>query len=143
MHVYPRPPTAEVLELLAACKLPTSDLKDAHLEHFFGCGREGHPKGVVGVELHGKVGLLRSLAVEEAARGRGCGKRLVAEAELHAARSGVEALYLLTSTAEDFFRAQGYVRVDRASVPEVIRSTAEFAKLCPSTSAVMVKPLGS
>jgi len=142
MHIYPRPPAAKVKDLLAACNLPTSDLQTSHFEHFFGCGRETEPKGVVGVELYGKVGLLRSLAVDEASRGRGCAKRLVREAEKHAARNGVQSLYLLTTTAEEFFESRGYVKVERASVPESIRATREFSSLCPSTSAIMVKQLG-
>ena len=142
MPIYPHPPIAKVRNLLAACSLPASDLDDAGLDHFFGCGEEGEPKGAVGVELHGNVGLLRSLAVEKSARGRGCGTRLVEEAEKHAARHGVRTLYLLTTTAETFFRALGYARVDRGAVPDTIRQTSEFRSLCPASSAVMVKRLG-
>jgi amino-acid N-acetyltransferase len=80
--------------------------------------------------------------VDEAMRGRGCGRRLVAEAEQYAARNGVQSLYLLTTTAEEFFRRLGYVRIDRASAPEAIRQTSEFSGLCPSSSAVMMKALG-
>lgn len=141
MRIYPHPPAAKVKNLLAACKLPSADLEARHFEHFFGCGQESDPKGVVGVELYEKVGLLRSLAVDESARRRGCGKRLVKEAEQHAARLGVQSLYLLTTTAEDFFEALGYAKVDRAQVPEVIRNTQEFSSLCPSSSIVMVKDL--
>lgn len=141
MRIYAHPPVAKVKDLLAACKLPSADLAAEHFEHFFGCGQESDPKGVVGVELHGKFGLLRSLAVDETARRRGCGKRLVKEAEQHAARYGVQSLYLLTTTAEDFFTALGYVKVDRAKVAEAIRNTAEFSSLCPSSSTVMVKNL--
>ena len=142
MHIYPHPPADKVRDLLAACKLPTADLDATHFEHFFGCGREEEPNGVVGVELYGKVGLLRSLAVEESTRGHGWGKRLVKEAEQHAARHGVQTLYLITTTAEKFFRTLGYAKLDRAVVPEVIRSTTEFSSLCPSSSTVMVKDFG-
>ena len=142
MHIYPHPPAVKVKELLAACNLPTSDIEAAYLKHFFGCGGEDHPKGVIGVELHGKEGLLRSLAVEKGTRGRGCGKRLVTEAEQYAAENGVRSLYLLTTTAENFFQALGYAKVERALVPQVIRSTSEFSTLCPVSSAVMVKQLG-
>jgi amino-acid N-acetyltransferase len=127
--------------LLATCKLPTADLGAENLEHFFGCGEEGKPNGVIGVELHGKSGLLRSLAVAETARGRGCGKRLVKEAEQYAASHGVQSLYLLTTTAAAFFAALGYVKVDRAQVPQAIRDTEEFSSLCPSSSVLMVKTL--
>lgn len=141
MRIYPHPPAAKVKTLLAACKLPSADLRAEHFEHFFGCGLDSDPIGVVGVELHGRFGLLRSLAVDETARRRGCGRRLVEKAEEHAAEHGVQSLYLLTTTAEAFFAALGYVKIDRAQVPEVIRSTGEFSSLCPSTSTVMVKHL--
>jgi amino-acid N-acetyltransferase len=141
MRIHPRPSASKVKELLAACNLPASDLQAADFEHFFGCGPESEPKGVVGVELYGKVGLLRSLAVEEAARGQGCGGRLVTEAEKYAAANGVEALYLLTTTAEQFFAALGYAKVERASLPQAIQRTSEFSTLCPSSAAAMVKRL--
>ncbi len=143
MHIYPRPPAAKAKELLIGCNLPVSDLDDGRFEHFFGCGAEDAPKGVVGVELHGEFGLLRSLAVDAAVRGRGCGSRLVAEAEQHALRHGVRSLFLLTTTARDFFRQLGYAEAVRDRVPEAIRSTSEFSTLCPSTSVVMVKQLAT
>lgn len=94
---------------------------------------------MVGVEFYGAVALLRSLAVAEGVRGKGCGKRLVQEAEQYAARNGVKRLYLLTTTAEPFFRSLGYDTVNRESVPEPIRSTAEFSVLCSATARVMAK----
>ena len=141
VRIHPHPPAAKVKKLLAACKLPGTDLEDEHLAHFFGCGEQADPTGVVGVELYGKLGLLRSLAVDQAARRHGCGKRLVKEAEQYAAGRGVQSLYLLTTTAEGFFAAIGYRRVDRAQVPAAIRDTQEFSSLCPSSSSVMVKDL--
>lgn len=142
MTIHPRPPAPKVKRLLAACQLPTSDLDPARLEHFFGCGPQAEPKGVVGVELHGEFGLLRSLAVDQTARKRGCGSRLLEAAEQHAAANGVRALYLLTSTAQAFFRAHGYAQVERDAVPEAIRGTSEFARLCPASAIVMTKRIG-
>jgi amino-acid N-acetyltransferase len=48
---------------------------------------------------------------------------------------------LLTTTAEDFFRALGYARIARELAPEAIRTTREFSSLCPASSVVMVKRL--
>ena len=141
MNIHPRPAEAKVRHLLQSCGLPISDLETARFEHFFGCGDEDDPKGVVGVELYGDVGLLRSLAVDGAARGHGCGTQLVAEAEKHARANGVRMLYLLTTTAERFFASLGYAKVERSSVPDAIRRTQEFSTLCPVSSIVMVKPL--
>jgi N-acetylglutamate synthase-like GNAT family acetyltransferase len=61
--------------------------------------------------------------------------------ERHARERGVRALYLLTTTAEKFFAGRGYRRVDREAIPDPIRSTREFADLCPATAAIMVKAI--
>jgi N-acetylglutamate synthase-like GNAT family acetyltransferase len=53
----------------------------------------------------------------------------------------VRALYLLTTTAETYFEHRGYRRIDRADAPPSIQSTREFASLCPSNSAFMIKRL--
>ena len=141
MHIYPRPGAIEVMKLLAQCSLPNADISQKKLEHFFGCGEQGDPGGVVGVELYGDVALLRSLAVRDELRGRGCGRRLVQEAERYAARGGAERLYLLTTTAQAFFESLGYRTVDRASVPPAIRTTTEFSTLCSESAALMAKDL--
>ena len=141
MHIYPGPRAVKVMNLLAQCALPNSDLSEEKLQHFFGCGEEANPGGVVGVELYGDVALLRSLAVEKDLRGKGCGKRLVQEVEQYAARNGVKRLYLITTTAETFFAALGYKKVGRDSVPEAIRNTTEFSTLCSATAPVMAKDL--
>ena len=127
------------MDLLASCSLPNADLSEAKLEHFFACGSESAPGGVVGVELYGDVALLRSLAVRQSSREKGCGKRLVQEAEQYARRSGVKRLYLLTTTAEAFFASLGYAKVERAAVPQAIKGTTEFSTLCSSSATVMAK----
>jgi amino-acid N-acetyltransferase len=137
--IFARPPAPAVHRLLAQASLPCADLTVGHLEHFFGCGAQDVPRGVVGVELHGDEALLRSLAVEVDARGRGCARALVAHAERHAQESGVRRVYLLTTGAADFFFHLGYKRVERGSAPQAIRATSEFSSLCPVSSVLMVK----
>jgi protein-tyrosine-phosphatase len=62
---------------------------------------------VVGLEVFGKVGLLRSLAVRPDNRGTGLGGTLVGAAEELAAQQGIVELFLLTTTAEPFLRQAG------------------------------------
>lgn len=143
MRIHGHPPEIRVRALLEAAHLPTADLTSAHLEHFFGCGDAHAPQGVIGVELHGEDALLRSLAVAESARGRGCGKALVATAERHARDHGARRIYLLTTTAAQYFRRLGYRPLPRDRVPETIRATQEFAALCPDSAAVMAKDLSN
>lgn len=129
-------------QLLAACDLPTDDLQDAanHLQ-LFGCQDDGSLVGLVGLEMHGTDVLLRSLAVADCARDQGLGAALVAHAERHAAGHGAQAIYLLTTTAERFFSQRGYRVAERATAPQAIAATRQFAGLCPATAAFMCKRL--
>nr|WP_298170223.1 arsenic resistance N-acetyltransferase ArsN2 [uncultured Pseudomonas sp.] len=129
-------------QLLAACGLPTDDLQDpANRLRLFGCRGDGHLLGLVGLEMHGRDVLLRSLAVADAARGQGLGQLLVAHAERHAAAQGAQTLYLLTTTAEAFFSQRGYRQAERATAPRAIAATRQFAGLCPAAAAFMCKSL--
>jgi amino-acid N-acetyltransferase len=127
--------------LLAAANLPTSDLTDKDLTSFFYCGPAASPSALIGLEIYGTEALLRSLVVDPSVRSIGLGSALVERAEIHAAKHGVGALYLLTTTAEAFFARRGYHRIDRAVAPAAIRSTREFAGFCPASSAFMLKRL--
>lgn len=104
--------------------------------------RGGHDAvGVGGVEVHGSVGLLRSMVVRESMRGNGYGGAICEGLEVEARAAGVECLYLLTTTAVGFFEERGYERVDREQAPGVIRETTEFVALCPSSAACLRKSL--
>ncbi len=127
--------------LLAAANLPTSDLTDAQLTSFFYCGPATAPLALIGLEIYGPDALLRSLVVDTSLRSAGLGSALVRHDEAHAAKHDVGALYLLTTTAEAFFTRRGYHRIDRTVAPAAIRSTREFAGLCPASSAFMFKRL--
>jgi len=141
LMIRERPPRSPTVALLEADGLPVSDLTDAHLEHFFFTGADGSPTALAGLEIYGIDALLRSLVVSANARTKGTGSALVLHAEEYAASRRVRAIYLLTTTAESFFERMGYGRVDRAEAPPSIRSTREFAGLCPASSAFMVKRL--
>ncbi|MEM1249953.1 MAG: arsenic resistance N-acetyltransferase ArsN2 [Acidobacteriota bacterium] len=134
-------PRAALRDLLRAVDLPVDDLEELDLRHCLRCGSEDDPRGVVGLELYGEQGLLRSLAVRPAARGHGCGVALVVAAERHAAIHGVRTLHLLTETAEGFFRGLGYEPCQRSDAPEAIRRTRQFAGLCPESAAFLSKSL--
>jgi amino-acid N-acetyltransferase len=136
-----RPARHGAKQLLEAAALPTSDLTDAHMDDFFYCGSAAAPVGLVGLEFRGDAALLRSLAVASDLRGSGLGRALVDKAEAHARARGARAIFLLTTTAESFFKNRGYVPADRATAPEAIRTSREFADLCPASSAFLVKHL--
>ncbi len=131
----------EVVPLLNACGLDASDLAETALPDFFGVRQAGSLVALVGLERWGPVGLLRSLAVLPALRGRGIGLQLLSHAEAVARSKGVQTLYLLTTTAAALFARQGYVAAARTAAPEVVRNTPQFAGLCPASSAFMMKVL--
>jgi amino-acid N-acetyltransferase len=155
--------------LLDANDLPSGDVREKP-EVFFVASRDGgdgagdERVGVGGIEtvsgateVVGRVetvdgtdgsagttespGLLRSVVVEQSVRGNGYGTALCAALERRARAEGVETLYLLTTTADDFFAARGFTEIERSDAPAGIRRTTEFADLCPATATCMKKRL--
>lgn len=133
----------EVEVLLTEAQLPVADLASSRSLNLLGIRDGGRLVGVVGVEVHGHAGLLRSLAVEPAHRNSRLGVALVSNAETWAAEQGVETLYLLTTTAAEFFARRGYEVVPRSEAPAAIAATAQFSDLCPASSTFMRKVLAA
>lgn len=131
----------EIVALLEAAALDTSDLTAAKLRHFVILRDGSAIVGTVGLEPFGDAALLRSLAVSETHRGEGLGVQLVQSIESYAGSLNVKTLYLLTTTADAFFSKLGYFPADRAKVPEQIASTPEFTTICPDSSVCMQKLL--
>ena len=130
-----------VRALLEAERLPASDLDRRALERFLIWRDAADVNGIVGLELHGEIALLRSLVVARHARGGGAGGVLTEAAENLAAASGANTVYLLTTSAERFFLARGYRRIDRVDAPRSIQGTTQFSALCPSSAVLMMKQL--
>ena len=139
--IHRGPHRTDVVRLLESASLPTSDLTDDHMKDFFYAGPPTAPIGIVGVQFYGADALLRSLVVTSAHRTQGLGQQLVERVEHHARERGAATVYLLTTTAESFFRSRGYVVTPRDGAPPAIRSTPEFAGLCPASSAFLSKRL--
>lgn len=128
-----------ILALLRSADLPVADIEPGLLVNFV-LARDGeHIAGVGGLEIHGRSGLLRSLAVAPAHRGRGLGEALVHAIEARARLLGIESLTLLTTAAAPFFARLGYRTIDRRSAPEAVRGTAEFSRLCPASATCLSK----
>jgi amino-acid N-acetyltransferase len=134
-------PTDEprIKELLSSCGLPHEDITSEHLHHFWVLKKQNQIIGVVGLEMLRPLALLRSLAVDPSYRNQGLSSQLTQQAEKYADSLKIQALYLLTTTAEGFFAKRGYKKVLREDVPDQIQGTAEFRSLCPATAVCMVK----
>lgn len=129
-----------VTELLDRNDLPVQDLTTAPAEFYYATA-DDERVGIGGLERYGDIGLLRSVVVEAPKRGQGYGTALCEALETTACDNGIETLYILTTTASEFFAGEGYATVERPAVPDAIRSTTQFTDLCPSTAACMRKSL--
>ena len=69
----------------------------------------------------------------------GIGAAIVAALEEQAQASNCRTIYLLTTSEAEFFGRLGYAPCARSDVPDAIRSSRQFAALCPPTATVMVK----
>lgn len=127
--------------LLKDAGLPFEDLTAESMQDFIVLRREGALLAVGGLECHGDDGLLRSVVVSDTLRGSGLGRQITAAVEHRARGKGIRALYLLTTTAADFFPRLGYARFDRAAVPAGIAQSTEFATICPASATCMKKNL--
>ena len=82
---------------------------------------------------------LRSAVVSPGHRGSGIGRRLVEWLLERAAEEGIEEMYLLTTTAEQYFPRFGFTRTTRTAVPDAVKASAEFQGACPDTAVVMLR----
>jgi len=131
-----------VAEFLKSCGLPAQDLTPEILAGFeLAFSAEGRLVGQVGLEAFGDIGLLRSLAVVPELRELGLGEQLVMRGEAAARRAGLSAVYLLTTTAAEYFRRRTYADVPRENVPTAIAAHAQFRSLCPSSAQCLVRRL--
>ena len=136
------PRDAEPLrQLLQDADLTVSDLAPEWLGHFLIARQGTDVVGAAGIERYGEAGLLRSVAVRIDRRGSGLGKRLVQAMEMQAGQLGVRHLYLLTTTAPEFFSVLGYRQLGRDAAPSAIRTSTQFSELCPASAVFMVKQL--
>lgn len=121
--------------------LPLDGLQEQFGDGYAVAEAGGRIIGVEGIEVHGEDGLLRSAAVVSDWRGRGVGDALTRDRILWAKRRGLRSLYLLTTTAGDYFPRFGFAPVDRDQAPAAVRESREFADACPATALFMTLPL--
>jgi amino-acid N-acetyltransferase len=118
--------------------LPYEDIK-SKMDCMFIAYVDERIVGIGGIEVYGRHGLLRSLVIEREFRGKGYGKDLCLKLVNRAKELGVDELYLLTTTAKNFFEKLGFSAVKRNDVPESIQKTNEFSRFCPSEALCMVR----
>ena len=128
---------ATVIELLQTGKLPVDGVPDS-LEHFIVAEAEGKTIGTIGLERYGQYGLLRSAVVSSGWQRRGVGRALVERLLDYSRDLSLDAIYLLTTTAEGYFPSFGFIGVGRPDVPAEVQKSVEFTSACPASAAVLV-----
>lgn len=137
-----QPDLAAVESLLATNDLPLDGVRE-NFSSFVVAEQQDAIVGAIGLELFDSAALLRSAVVSPDQRGNGVGRRLVEQILARAEEAGVEDVFLLTTTAGEYFPRFGFTRTTRAAVPEAVKSSAEFRGACPDTAIVMARRLGS
>ncbi|HXK09154.1 MAG TPA: arsenic resistance N-acetyltransferase ArsN2 [Vicinamibacteria bacterium] len=125
------------LDLLGRSELTEQDVAEGWGHYFVVREDDGRVVGVAGLELHDEDGLLRSVAVDADYRGQGLAASLVEAAMERAKRVRLRAVYLLTTTARDYFARHGFEDCPREAAPAGIRGSWEFRSGCPTTAAFM------
>lgn len=120
--------------------LPASDITPELLRDFAVAeGEDGFVVGSVGLQTYDSHALLRSLTVAPSVRNAGMGSHLLAHAESLARHRRISELWLLTTTASDFFRQKDYLEVTRSTAPAKLQATTQFAQLCTASAVCMRK----
>lgn len=132
---------ADVEALLTRSDLPVAGVREAFDD--FVIARAGDEVvGVAGLEIGGRDALLRSVAVVPEWRSHGVGRALVTRIIGDAEARGIRALYLLTTSAEQYFPTFGFRPMARDAVPDDVKLTSEFLGVRCASAAVMCLPLG-
>jgi len=125
-----------IAALLQACKLPRAGARD-HLEAIVVAEHEGALVGVAGLEIYGDIALTRSVAVAVHQRGQGLGGRLIEALVRQAKERGIRHLYLLTTTAREYFPRFGFKELSKAAAPTQLQASVEFNGACPASAIFM------
>lgn len=136
-----QPSLVEAKGLLDRANLPSQDLHESLLKHFFAIKIDDELCAMAGLELLGPDGLLRSVVTADSCRSKGLATDLVKRIESHAKSQQLKNLYLITIDAQGYFQRHGYQIVERPDVPLNIQQSREYAELCPDDAIVMRKQL--
>jgi amino-acid N-acetyltransferase len=125
-----------IKELLVGSNLPVQGVDD-HWKTFV-IARDGDEiVGCGGAEAYQFAALIRSVAVKPEYRSQGVGRRLVRQLLDRLASRGLREFYLLTTTAEDYFKRRGFKPIDRDEVHPQLLASREFQDACPESAVCM------
>jgi amino-acid N-acetyltransferase len=125
-----------IKSILLANDLPTDGVDD-HWKTFL-IARDGEKVvGCGGAEAYQFAALIRSVAVLPEYRSHGIGRKLVRQLLDRLASRGLREFYLLTTTAEGYFKKRGFKPIDRDEVHPQLLGSREFQGACPDSAVCM------
>jgi len=122
--------------LLSESGLPVDGV-DEHWKTFLVARDDSSIVACGGAEAYQFAALIRSVAVKSEHRKNGIGRRIVRQLLDRLASRGLREFYLLTTTAEAYFKKRGFKTIDRDEVHPQLLSSREFQGACPDTAVCM------
>lgn len=122
--------------LLVAAALTMAGVAD-HLTGFLLASDGATVVACAGLEIYGGTALLRSVVVDAAYLNRGVARRLVRAMLERAAAHRVTEVYLLTTTAAEYFRRFGFRPIAREEVAASVQASKEFGDSCCASAQAM------
>jgi amino-acid N-acetyltransferase len=122
--------------LIEASGLPTVDINQSNQKIYI-LKEDNKIIATSCLEIYDQEAILRSFAVEETRRNTGIGTFIYKETLKEAKKHGLRKLILLTTTAENYFKKQGWKVTQRENISEQIKHSTEFNSVCPSTAVCM------
>jgi len=124
-----------IQSLLETNNLPVSDLNDDIT--FFVEKANNSIIATGGIESAGNDAIIRSIAVDNAYKGKGFGSKITRQLLKYAKETGMKDIYLLTTTAENYFPRYGFKKIDRQAVPVDVKNSSQYKDVCPESAVVM------
>ena len=121
--------------LLRANNLPVSDLNNGIT--FFVEKTNDTVIATGGIESAGKDAIIRSIAVQDAYKGKGLGSKITRQLLKYARETGMRDVHLLTTTAENYFPRYDFKKIERQSVPVDVKNSSQYKDVCPDSAVVM------
>jgi len=132
-----RPRDQEKIDaLLTSVALPTLD-RQPHLADFVVAFDEAELVGVAGIEVFGRAGVVRHIAVATRSRERGLGRELFRSLLTRVNELGLTDLYLRAKGAGAFLEKLGFESVARRDVPFEIRESRALREPGPEKAPLM------
>jgi amino-acid N-acetyltransferase len=136
-HCTDREPGSSRQIVVSVAGLPCIRTKPCDWKTFL-TAREGEKLvACAGAEAYQFAALIRSVAVDPEHRSLGIGRKLVRQLIDRLASRGLREFYLLTTTAEAYFKKRGFKVIDRDEVHPQLLSSREFQDACPDSAICM------